>query len=136
MSFVYRTKIWFDELDMLGVLHHSRYIYHLERAQKALFAATMGIDTLKPEDAPDIYAMVRDLKIRYAVPVRGECEIQIVLRVARVRAAGLTTFFEFRSGDGKILFCSGERTICRMDAGTHQPAEWSAAFREKYEALR
>ncbi|MDR2982749.1 MAG: thioesterase family protein [Puniceicoccales bacterium] len=135
MAFVYRTRIWFDELDLLGVLHHSRYIYHLERAQKALFVQTMGIDSLDPLVAPDIYAMVRDVDIHYAIPVRNECDIQIVLRVDKVRAAGLTVAFEFRSADGLILHCHGKRTICRMDASTHRPAEWSPEFRRRYEKL-
>lgn len=135
MAFIYRTRIWFDELDMLGVLHHSRYIYHLERAQKALFIATMGDDTLDPAAAPDIYAMVRDLSIRYSTPVRNEGDIAIHLRVTQVRAAGLTLAFEFRSADGAVLHCHGTRTVCRMDARTHQPTEWSAKFRRRYEAL-
>ncbi len=133
--FVFRTRIWFDELDMLGVLHHSRYIYHLERAQKQLFIETMGIDTLDPLLAPDIYAMVRDVEIHYAAPVHHECELQIFLRVHKVRAAGLTVAFAIRSADGQTLHCHGSRTVCRMDPRSHQPAEWSAEFRCRYEAL-
>lgn len=132
--FTHRTRIWFDELDPLGILHHSRYVYHLERANKAMFAAIMGVDTLDPEVAPDIYALVRDLDLRYLAPVVGECELVIVLRVTRVRAAGLTVAFEFRSADGATVHCRGERTVCRMDVKTKTPAEWTPAFRERYSA--
>ena len=130
--FVYRTRIWFDELDALGVLHHSRFVYHLERAQKSMFAALMGVDTLDPVVAPDIYALVRDLELHYTAPIGGECEVLVALAVVRVRAAGLTVRFAFRSADGATLHCHGERTICRMSVETRGPAEWTPLFRERY----
>ena len=133
-TFVYRTRIWFDELDPLGVLHHSRFVYHLERANKAMFAEIMGVDTLDPVLAPDIYALVRDLDLRYLAPVVGECEITIALRVMKVRAAGLVVAFEFRSAAGDVVHCRGSRTVCRMDVKTKAPAEWTAEFRKRYSA--
>jgi acyl-CoA thioester hydrolase len=30
--YVHREIIWFDELDMLGVMHNARYAIHVERA--------------------------------------------------------------------------------------------------------
>lgn len=130
--FVHRTRIWFDELDPLGVLHHSRFVYHLERAQKAMFAAIMGVDTLDPKVAPDIYGLVRNLELNYTAPIAGECEVLVGLAVSRVRAAGLTVRFAFRSRDGATLHCHGERTLCRMSVATRAPAEWTPAFVERY----
>ncbi len=132
--FKHPARIWFDELDPLGVLHHSRFVYHLERAQKAMFAAIMGVDTLDPVLAPDIYALVRNLTLNYTAPVTGESALEIRLRVTRVRAGGLSVRFEFWSADGATLHCHGERTICRMDYATRRPAAWSDTFRERYEA--
>lgn len=133
--FVHRTRIWFDELDALGILHHSRFVYHLERAQKAMFARIMGVDTLDPEVAPDIYALVRNLELNYVAPVAGECEVLITLRVSRLRAAGLTTAFSFRSADGGTVHCHGTRTICRMSVATKRPEEWSPLFCERFAPL-
>lgn len=132
--FIHRTRVWFDELDALGVLHHSRFVYHVERAQKAMFAAIMGADTLDPEVAPDIYALVRNLSLDYVAPVRGEVGLEIRLRVLRVRAGGLSVAFEFRSEDGETVHCRGERTVCRMDHRTHRPAMWTERFSTLYGA--
>lgn len=134
--YAHPVRIWFDELDALGVLHHSRFVYHLERAQKAMFAAVMGADTLDPAVAPDVYVLVRNLSLDYLAPVRGEASLVIRLRVLRVRAGGLTVGFEFRSADGATVHCRGERTVCRMDADTHRPALWTDGFRARYEAWR
>jgi len=107
----------------------------MERAQKTFFVETMGVDTLDPKVAPDVYVVVRDLDLHYHAPVVPECEIDVILRVTKVRAAGLTVAFEFRSADGKVLYCTGSRTVCRMDAASHQPAPWTDEFRSRHEAL-
>ena len=99
-SFRFRTKTWFDQTDALGILHHSHYVLLMERAQKTFFVEVMGVDTLDPEVAPDVYVVVRDLDLHYLAPIRPECEVDVVLRVTKVRAAGLTVAFEFRSTDG------------------------------------
>lgn len=134
-SFVFRTKTWFDQTDGLGILHHSHYVLLIERAQKTFFVETMGVDTLDPQIAPDVYVVVRDLELHYLAPIRPECEIDVVLRVTKVRAAGLTVSFEFRSVDGSTVHCRGSRTVCRMDGVSHQPAAWTDEFRRRHEAL-
>jgi acyl-CoA thioester hydrolase len=134
-SFHIRIKTWFDQTDALGILHHSHYVLLIERAQKTFFVETMGVDTIDPKVAPDVYVVVRDLDLHYHAPIIPECEIDVILRVTKVRAAGLTVAFEFRSTDGKVLYCTGSRTICRMDGTSHQPAPWTDEFRSKHEAL-
>lgn len=134
-SFLFRTKTWFDQTDGLGILHHSHYVLLIERAQKTFFVETMGVDTLDPGIAPDVYVVVRDLDLHYLTPIRPECEINIVLTVRKVRAAGLTVDFEFRSINDKTVHCRGSRTVCRMDGKTHQPAPWTEDFRKRHEAL-
>jgi len=134
-SFVVLMKTWFDQTDGLGILHHSHYVLMMERAQKTLFVSLMGKDTLDPAIAPDVYVVVRDLQIQYLQPIKPECEVKIVLRVKKVRAAGLTLDFEFRNSELNTLYAKASRTVCRMDGRTHQPAEWSEEFRSKHEAL-
>lgn len=133
-TFVVLMKAWFDQTDGLGILHHSHYVLFMERAQKMMFVDLMGKDTIDPAVAPDVYVVVRDIQVQYLQPIRPECEIKIILRVKKVRAAGLIVDFEFRSSDHQVLFAKASRTVCRMDGRTHQPAEWSEEFRTKHEA--
>ena len=134
-SFVVLMKTWFDQTDGLGILHHSHYVLMMERAQKTMFVSLMGKDTLDPAIATDVYVVVRDLQIQYLLPIKPECEVKIILRVKKVRAAGLTIDFEFRNTDSTLLYAKASRTVCRMDGHSHQPAEWSDEFRAKHEAL-
>ena len=134
-TFIVTMKTWFDQTDGLGILHHSHYVLLMERAQKTMFVAMMGKDTLDPAVAPDVYVVVRDIDLHYHAPIRPECDVKLILTVRKVRAAGLTVDFEFRSADLAILHAKASRTVCRMDGTTHQPAPWSDEFRGKHEAL-
>ncbi len=131
--FVYRTRAHFYEIDALWVLHHSRYLQFVERAQQALFDELMGTTEFSPEKYPDLYVVVRRVEIDYLTPLRGVTPFMIVLRGVKLREAGLTVGFEFRSEDGKELHAKGERTVCKLSLGTHEPAGWSAEFRARYE---
>ncbi|MEO0794151.1 MAG: thioesterase family protein [Verrucomicrobiota bacterium] len=134
--FEFRSEVYFDELDALWVLHHSRYLHHLERAQQAFFQALLGVDDFDHLRDEDIYVVVRNLDIDFKSPVRTPGPILIRFQLARIRAAGVTMDFEILSGDGEIVHCAGKRTVCKLSGATHQPAEWSAPFRAAMEAWK
>ncbi|HTB62041.1 MAG TPA: thioesterase family protein [Opitutales bacterium] len=131
--FVYRTRAHFYEIDALWVLHHSRYLQFVERAQMALFDEMMGAKEFSPEKYPDVYVVVSRVEIDYLVPLRGVTPFMITLRGVKLREAALTVGFEFRSEDGATLHAQGERTVCKLGLQTNQPTGWSAEFRAKYE---
>lgn len=131
--FVYRTRPHFYEIDALWVLHHSRYLQFVERAQQALFDELMGAQEFSPEKYPDLYVVVKRVEIDYLAPLRGVAPFMVALRGLKLREAGLTVAFEFRSDDGATLHARGERTVCKLGLQTHEPAGWSVEFRDKYE---
>jgi len=131
--FVYRTRAHFYEIDALWVLHHSRYLQFVERAQQALFDELMGTQEFSPEKYPDLYVVVSRVEIDYLTPLRGVTPFLIALSGVRLREAGLTIAFEFRSDDGAVLHAKGERTVCKLGLQSHEPTGWSAEFRAKYE---
>ena len=131
--FVYRTRAHFYEIDALWVLHHSRYLQFVERAQQALFDELMGAKEFSPEKYPDLYVVVKRVEIDYLVPLRGVAPFLVTLRGVKLQEAGLTVAFEFRSEDGAVLHARGERTVCKLGLQTHEPTGWSAEFRAKYE---
>ena len=131
--FVYRARAHFYEIDALWVLHHSRYLQFVERAQQALFDEMMGAAEFSPEKYPDLYVVVSRIEIDYLAPLRGVTPFLVALRGVRLREAALTIGFEFRSDDGAVLHARGERTVCKLGLKTNEPASWSAEFRAKYE---
>lgn len=129
-EFHYTTHVFFDELDALWVLHHSRYLHHLERAQQAFFQHLLGVPDFNAQRDPDIYVVVRNLNIHYRTAIRQPGEIRILYRVTRIRAAGLEMDFALRSGDGQTLHADGQRTVCKLSGEHHTPTNWTPAFQQ------
>jgi acyl-CoA thioester hydrolase len=118
----------FDEIDGLGVLHHSRYLTHLERASLAWFGEMLGMQEFDPIHFPDLYQLVHRVEIDYLEPIRGPQSLEIRIAVERVRAGALVTRFQFHSPKDGRIFCKGLRTVVRMSQSNHQPALWSESF--------
>jgi acyl-CoA thioesterase FadM len=130
--FIYNTRSHFDELDGLNVLHHSRYLRQVERAQQAMFDHIMETDGFDPNRYVDLYAVVRRLNIEYLESIRSVVDYQVLLAVDRLGEASLTTRFAFRSRDSKTLYALGNRTVCHLNTENHRPCGWSTLFRERF----
>lgn len=133
--FIYRTQTHFDDLDGLWVMHHSRYLVHLERAVMALFNHAMNAEVFDPERYPDLYQVVRKVEIDYLQPIDEVMSLAIALSVARVREAGLALRFAFLDETLETVYARGMRTCCRLSQRTHQPVGWSTTFRSAYTKL-
>ncbi len=131
--FVHRARLWFDDLDGLWMLHHSRYLAYAERAQQAMFDELMGAKTFDPPSWPDVYVVVKNANFDYLRPLDNVMDFLVSVRVKRLREAGLTTQFGFHSADGKLLYAKGLRTVCKLSLQTKQPTGWTPRFREIYE---
>ena len=128
-AFYHSSEIYFDELDALGVLHHTRYLIHLERAQQAFFQELLGVPDFNADRDEDIYVVVHSLESRFRSPVRNPGKIWVKYTVDRVRSGGVTMAFEIMDESKKVIFCTGKRTVCKLSGRTHQPAPWTDAFR-------
>ena len=69
--FTYLSEVYFDELDALGLLHHTRYLLHLERAQQKFFEKLLGVDDFNMDRDEDIYVVVHGLEARFRHAVRS-----------------------------------------------------------------
>lgn len=128
------SEVYFDELDALWVLHHGRYLHHLERAQQAFFQELLGVGDFNAERDEDIYVVVRNLNIEYREPVRNPGTIKIHYTVSRLREAGVEMAFQITSPAEETVYARGSRTVCKLSGKTHQPTGWSAPFREALQA--
>ena len=129
-SFVYESQVFFDELDALGVLHHTRYLLHLERAQQKFFELLLGVDDFDAERDEDIYVVVHSLESRFREPFRKPGPIVVEYLIERIRSGGVTMRYLIRDPEGQHVYCDGTRTVCKLSADSHQPAPWSVSFRD------
>ena len=131
-TFTYLSTVYFDELDGLGVLHHTRHLLHLERAQQKFFEHLLGVPDFDADRDEDIYVVVHSLDARFREPVSKPGQIVVDYTIQRIRSSGVTMQFSIRHPNGKI-YCDGTRTVCKLSATTHQPTPWTEAFREAME---
>lgn len=133
-TFTHQSEVFFDELDGLGVLHHTRYLLHLERAQQKFFQVLLGVDDFNADRDEDIYVVVHGLEARFREPFRVPGIIAIDYRIERVRSGGVTMAFSIRDPETGSVFCDGTRTVCKLSSTTHRPAPWTEAFRAALDA--
>ena len=130
VPFVSTQRVYFDDLDALNILHNMRYLLFIERARGELWNA-MGFhwqDDL--ERNPDKFHVVAEHAIKYLVPVRGEGDLSVVLRVTLLGRTSLTIAARVQSPDGGVRYAEGTTRLVRLDPTTFRPAPWSDRFRD------
>lgn len=126
--YVHRETIWFDELDMVGVMHNARYAIHVERAMTAWY------HSLVDGDPSDALVVVKQYDIEFIKPFvqeRGELVVEVVLE----RRGHTSAVFGFRclsypEGDTgpEVLHAKGTRAIVKVSPGDLRPTPWSDRF--------
>ena len=126
--YVHRETIWFDELDMVGVMHNARYAIHVERAMTAWYHSLADVD---PSDGLNV---VKQYDIEFIQPFTLERR-DLVVEVSLERRGRTSAVFSFRclsfpkGEDGpEVLHARGIRAIVKVSPGDLRPSPWSAKF--------
>ena len=113
-TFSYTSEVYFDELDGLGFLHHTRYLLHLERAQQKFFEQLLGVPDFDADRDEDIYVVVHGLDARFRVPLSTPCKIVVDYQIVKIRSGGVTMDFTIRAPEDKTIYCTGTRTVLSL----------------------
>jgi len=135
--FLYRSSVYFDELDAMKMLHNTRYAVHVERATTALYHTSGRKWALAVEENPDQFHVVREFKIEFLKPFLGEGDLDIRLWVNKMGNTSCTYDFEVASENGKdrTIHVQGHRTIIKLDPKSLRPQPWSEDFRIRHQWL-
>ena len=132
--FSWLSPVYFDELDLNGVLHNTRFAVHVERAQSALFEQLGLAWTSYAERDPDLRYVVRALHIEFLAPLESPGALLVELSAGKLGRTSAT--YEFRCAnpaDGQTL-AHGYRVIVKIDEAG-RPAPWSPWYRETFQTL-
>jgi acyl-CoA thioester hydrolase len=132
--FSWLSPVYFDELDLNGVLHNTRFAVHVERAQSALFEQLGLAWTSYAERDPDLRYVVRALHIEFLAPLESPGALLVELSAGKLGRTSAT--YEFRCAnpaDGQTL-AHGHRVIVKIDEAG-RPAPWSPWYRETFQTL-
>jgi acyl-CoA thioester hydrolase len=133
-AFGWLSPVFFDELDVNGTLHNSRFAVHVERAQSALFERLgKGWSELASRH-PDLRYAVRELHMEFLAPLAAPGAMLIELTAGTLGSTSATYLFRCADPAGQLTFAQGHRVIVKIDADG-RPAPWSSWYRETFQSL-
>jgi acyl-CoA thioester hydrolase len=133
-AFSWLSPVFFDELDLNGALHNSRFAVHVERAQSALFERLGKGWTRLADRDPDLRYVVRELHMEFLAPLESPGAIRIELTADRLGQTSAVYGFRCADPAGDRTLARGHRVIVKIDE-TGRPAQWSPWYRATFQAL-
>ncbi|ONI75042.1 hypothetical protein ALI144C_40465 [Actinosynnema sp. ALI-1.44] len=128
MSFQWDSPVYFDELDLNGTLHNTRFALHVERAQSALFEQLgKGWERFDDRD-DDLRYVVRELRIEFLAAFTSPGILPVELTAERIGTT--SAVYGFQCGH----YARGHRVIVKVDADG-RPAAWSDWYRTMFAEL-
>ena len=113
---VVRKRIYLDDLDGFGVVHHARYALLLDDA-----VLDYWLDAgWKPDTATHLQ-VIRELSLTYHQPISGMGDVDVHFWVDRAGRTSVTYRFEILSPDRSVLHAAGHRVLVNIDAKTLRP---------------
>ncbi|MGW0590797.1 acyl-CoA thioesterase [Streptosporangium sp. NPDC002607] len=125
--FSWESPVHFDELDVNGHLHNSRYAVHVERALTAWFEALGRGWRHVEERHEDIVYAVREFSAEFLAPVTAPTVLRVELWLEHVGRT--SAVHRWHCADGETTVARGRRAIVKIDpvSGTARP--WTSWFR-------
>ena len=128
--------IYFEDLDVFGVLHNARYPLLVERSIGD-FWKKMGWGGLADlAKNPDQFHLVRVNHTEYHKAIKGIDEVRVRVWVGKLGNTSLRFDFSILPTDQDIVYASGYRTLVCIDRTTMKPKPWSTQFRAQLEPYR
>ncbi len=114
---VIRKRIYLDDLDGFGMLHHARYALLFDNAVID-FWTDAGWE-LRPQES---VLVIRELSLTYHQPVVGLTDVDVHLWVERAGRTSVTYQFQVLSADHSVLHADGRRVVVHLDGQSLRPS--------------
>jgi acyl-CoA thioester hydrolase len=128
MRFISRQTIYWDMLDLMGILHNAAYPLLLERARTE-FWRSLGYGGYG-DPAFDWPYMVARNEVNYRAAIQRDEEIEVTVFVEAIGRTSMTIGHEVFRGDG-TLSADGRTVLVRIDPSTNRPIPWTDSLRQK-----
>lgn len=114
---VLRKRVYLDDLDGFGMLHHARYALLFDNA-----VLDFWHDAGWVLDPSETVLVIRELTLTYHAPVVGVGDVDVHLWVDRGGTTSVTYRFEVLSADHTVRHAEGSRVVVNLDPKTLRPA--------------
>ena len=128
--------IYFEDLDVFGVLHNARYPLLVERSIGD-FWKKMGWGGLANlAESPDQFHLVRVNHFEYLRAIKDMDDVRVRVWVGKLGRTSLRFDFSFLPPDQDLVYASGHRVLVCVDRQTMVPKPWTDTFRESIAPYR
>lgn len=128
--------VYFDDLDIFGVLHNARYTLLVERTIGD-FWKKMGWGSLALlRENPEVFHLVRANHFEYDRAVEGVDEVRVRVWVSKLGNTSLTFSFAVLPMDEDTPYCTGYRVLVCVDPNNRKPIAWSSSVRDRLQPYR
>lgn len=122
------VPVYFDDLDAMGIVHHARYAFLVDRALSGYWGRQGYV--MGDSQSEDSFQAVRELTLSYLAPIRRTGEVAVHLWLNHLGRTSLEYGFRIRSLDGVTTYVEGRRAMVRLDPGTLRPTPFTETGRE------
>ena len=128
MHFKSRQTIYWDMLDLMGIVHNAAYVLLFERARSE-FWLSLGYGPYGDPAFDWPYVVARN-EVNYRSPIeRGE-HVEVTVFVESIGRTSMTIGHEVFRQDG-ILSADGRTVLVRIGPVTKKPIPWTDSLRQK-----
>ena len=128
--------VYFDDLDIFGVLHNARYPLLIERTIGD-FWKKMGWGGLATLDRnPDQFHLVRVNHFEYLRAVEEVDEVRVRVWIQKLGTTSMTFAFSVLPVDEDTPYAIGHRVLVCIDQQSRKPKPWSNDFRNTLSPYR
>lgn len=113
---VIRKRVYLDDLDGFGMLHHAGYAVLLDHA-----VIDFWLDAGWAPDPTVSVQVIRGLELTYHLPVVGMQDVDVHLWIDRAGRTSVTYRFEVLSADHTTRYAEGSRVLVNLDPATLRP---------------
>ncbi|HXX69598.1 MAG TPA: acyl-CoA thioesterase [Polyangiaceae bacterium] len=113
---VVRVRVRFDETDLMGIVHHARYLSYMEIA-RVEWLRRRGV-TYADWAQRGRHLPVVEVSVRYRAPAHFDDELDVEASLSEVRAASIRFDFRLIRVDDGTLCAEGSTRLAHVD-GRH-----------------
>ncbi|MGZ9811310.1 tol-pal system-associated acyl-CoA thioesterase [Pseudoroseicyclus sp. H15] len=125
MAHHFTTRVYYEDVDLGGIVYYANYLRYIERARSEWVRA-LGIDQLALKAEGIVFA-VRHIEADYLIPARYDDVLEVTTEPLEARGARAVLRQEVRRGEA-LLFAATVTIVAIGPAGA--PARLPAALRE------
>jgi acyl-CoA thioester hydrolase len=113
---VVRVRVRFDETDLMGIVHHARYLSYMEIA-RVEWLRRRGV-SYADWTQRGVHLPVVEVSVRYRAPAHFDEELDVETSLGEVRAASVRFDFQLVRVHDRVLCAEGWTRLAHVD-GRH-----------------